>query len=412
MTAARGAGVSTLLHVSTTDLRSKRGPVVSTTTYRRDADRIVGYFRKLGVQGLRRLERGQPQDPGDVEQGRQRRLVLQEHVPGVRKRCESCTVVGLDMLDQAGVETLHRELLQAPELDLAQAPEGRRHPQLLRRQPQPLERHEQIIKTVRTVQQAHEVLVHRDRRAGELRRARSLLRVAPGVAHARTCSPTPRATAPGRRARLLLQLVRPENGTAAGRAAGSTPASSIPTARRARSTTSSRPSWQLLALTLAAGAPLGSGGASTSGSSAPRPEISSTRSIWRGPRTIERSKPAVSARALVCASVRSPVESMNVSSRRSSTSSRRARTSRPRSPARTPASWRCRARRPARCGSSVGLDDPDAEGRNRHVAPDSSGGYRPGGWRATKPLVGRMEFCQREPVVRVPRCRSARRRRP
>jgi hypothetical protein len=48
--AARGHGVSTLLHISTTDLREKRGRVVSATSYRRNVGRIVSYFRKLGVR--------------------------------------------------------------------------------------------------------------------------------------------------------------------------------------------------------------------------------------------------------------------------------------------------------------------------------------------------------------------------
>src|SRR3954451_9317366 len=50
VTAARRAGVSTLLHISTTDLRAGRGPVVSTSAYRLNAGRIVAYFRKLGVR--------------------------------------------------------------------------------------------------------------------------------------------------------------------------------------------------------------------------------------------------------------------------------------------------------------------------------------------------------------------------
>jgi len=47
--AARGAGVSTLVHVSTTDLRAERGRLVSVRDYRRDIGRIVMYFRELGV---------------------------------------------------------------------------------------------------------------------------------------------------------------------------------------------------------------------------------------------------------------------------------------------------------------------------------------------------------------------------
>src|SRR5688572_28990299 len=48
--AARRARVSTLLHISTTDLRQKRGTVVSPSSYRRDVGRIVSYFRGLGVR--------------------------------------------------------------------------------------------------------------------------------------------------------------------------------------------------------------------------------------------------------------------------------------------------------------------------------------------------------------------------
>jgi hypothetical protein len=79
--AARRNGVSTLLHISTTDLRSKRGPVVSTSKYRRDVGRFVAYFRKLGVR-----------DFG----------AFKSMYSAVRSRCPTCNVVGLDMLDQAG----------------------------------------------------------------------------------------------------------------------------------------------------------------------------------------------------------------------------------------------------------------------------------------------------------------------
>ena len=48
--AARAAGVSTLLHISTSDLRAKKGPLVSTTTYKKNVAKIVVYFRKLGVR--------------------------------------------------------------------------------------------------------------------------------------------------------------------------------------------------------------------------------------------------------------------------------------------------------------------------------------------------------------------------
>jgi hypothetical protein len=104
VTAARVAGVSTLIHVTTTDLRSKRGPVVSTTTYRRNAGRIVAYFRKLGVRDF-----GAWNEVNHASQETWNRIgnavsYYQSLYRAVKSRCTSCAVVGLDVLDQAGVD--------------------------------------------------------------------------------------------------------------------------------------------------------------------------------------------------------------------------------------------------------------------------------------------------------------------
>lgn len=102
--AARAAGVSTLLHVSTTDLRSKRGPVVSTATYRRNAGRLVAYFRTLGVK-----EFGAWNEVNHASQETWNRIgnavsYYKSMYTAVKRRCRSCAVVGLDVLDQAGVD--------------------------------------------------------------------------------------------------------------------------------------------------------------------------------------------------------------------------------------------------------------------------------------------------------------------
>ena len=104
VTAARAAGVSTLIGVSTTDLRSKRGPVVSTTTYRRNAGKIVAYFRKLGVK-----EFGAWNEVNHASQETWNRIgnavsYYKSMYTAVKSRCTSCAVVGLDVLDQAGVD--------------------------------------------------------------------------------------------------------------------------------------------------------------------------------------------------------------------------------------------------------------------------------------------------------------------
>jgi hypothetical protein len=100
--AARRNGVSTLLHISTTDLREKRGPVVSTTKYRRDVGRIVAYFRKLGVRDF-----GAWNEVNHKTQETWNRVgnavsYFKSMYSAVKRRCPTCAVVGLDMLDQVG----------------------------------------------------------------------------------------------------------------------------------------------------------------------------------------------------------------------------------------------------------------------------------------------------------------------
>lgn len=102
--AARAAGISTFLHISTTDLREKRGPVVSTTAYKRNVGKIVAYFRKLGVKDF-----GAWNEVNHKTQETWNRVgnavsYFKSMYQAVKSRCKSCAVVGLDVLDQAGVD--------------------------------------------------------------------------------------------------------------------------------------------------------------------------------------------------------------------------------------------------------------------------------------------------------------------
>jgi hypothetical protein len=102
--AAREAGVSTLVHISTADLRDKRGKVVSTSAYRRNVGRMVVYFRKLGVK-----EFGAWNEVNHKTQETWNRVgnavsYFKDMYRAVVTRCPSCTVVGLDVLDQTGVD--------------------------------------------------------------------------------------------------------------------------------------------------------------------------------------------------------------------------------------------------------------------------------------------------------------------
>jgi len=102
--AARKAKVSTLLHISTEDLRPKRGKAPSTRTYRRNIGRIVAYFRKLGVRDFGAWnEVNHKTQPTWNRVGHAVSYFKSMHRT-VRKRCKSCKVVGLDILDQAGSE--------------------------------------------------------------------------------------------------------------------------------------------------------------------------------------------------------------------------------------------------------------------------------------------------------------------
>ena len=106
--AARRAKVSTLLHISTADLRSKRGKVVSTTTYRRNVGKLVVHFRKLGVRDF-----GAWNEVNHKTQETWNRVgnavsYYKSMYTAVKKRCRSCAVVGLDMLDQAGADRYMR----------------------------------------------------------------------------------------------------------------------------------------------------------------------------------------------------------------------------------------------------------------------------------------------------------------
>jgi hypothetical protein len=106
--AARGHGVSTLLHISTTDLREKRGRVVSATSYRRNVGRIVSYFRKLGVRDFGAWDEVNHKTQETWNHVGNAVSYFKSMYSAVRKRCTSCAVVGLDVLDQAGVDRYMR----------------------------------------------------------------------------------------------------------------------------------------------------------------------------------------------------------------------------------------------------------------------------------------------------------------
>ena len=106
--AARRARVSVLLHISTTDLRSNRGRVVSPSAYRRNAGRIVAYFRTLGVRDFGAWNEVNHKTQETWNHVGNAVSYFKSMYSALRSRCRSCALVGLDVLDQAGVERYMR----------------------------------------------------------------------------------------------------------------------------------------------------------------------------------------------------------------------------------------------------------------------------------------------------------------
>ena len=101
---ARARGVSTLVHLSTTDLRERRGRLVSTRRYRRDVGRIVAFFRRLGVREFGAWNEVNHKTQETHNRPGHAAAYFKDMYRAVKRRCGSCSVVGLDVLDQAGVE--------------------------------------------------------------------------------------------------------------------------------------------------------------------------------------------------------------------------------------------------------------------------------------------------------------------
>ena len=197
------------------------------------------------------------------------------------------------MLDQAGVDRYIRSFYARLSRDLAHAPEGRRDPQLLRRQPQPLDRHREDHQHRAPLQPRTKFWFTETGAMASFGGSfpYSESRQAARMRNMFTFASRYRAAACERV--YSYNFFGVENGDVLRHAgAASTPGLVDPDGTpRPVFAVFKAEARELLALS-ARGAPSTSAGASTSGSSAPRPEISSTRSIWRGPRQIDSAMPA------------------------------------------------------------------------------------------------------------------------
>jgi hypothetical protein len=101
---ARKSHIRVFLHPSTNDLTPKKAHLPRVKTYKRQMHRFVRYFRKLGVRDFgvwnEENHKSQPTYRSPKAAARYFKVMWRE----VHRRCKSCDVVALDVLDQTGVE--------------------------------------------------------------------------------------------------------------------------------------------------------------------------------------------------------------------------------------------------------------------------------------------------------------------
>jgi hypothetical protein len=105
---ARADHMRVLLHVSTDDYRIKKARLPSVATYRRQVGRIVRYFRALGVREFGSWNEANHASQPTYDSPSRAALFFREMYRAVKGHCRTCAVVGLDVLDQVGVESYMR----------------------------------------------------------------------------------------------------------------------------------------------------------------------------------------------------------------------------------------------------------------------------------------------------------------
>ncbi len=109
---ARAEGIQVLLHVSTNDFRIRRGHLPSVAEYRTQVRRTVPYFRKLGVRDFGAWNEANHASQPTYRSPTRAADFFREMYRAVKGRCRSCGVVGLDVLDQPGVERYMRSFFR------------------------------------------------------------------------------------------------------------------------------------------------------------------------------------------------------------------------------------------------------------------------------------------------------------
>jgi hypothetical protein len=113
--AARAEGARPFLHLSTDDLREKRAKLPSVKAYKRNVNRLVRYFRDLGVRDFGAWNEANHKSQPTWDEPARAARYWKELRRAVAKTCSlrRCRAVGLDVLDQRGVERYIRRFVAA-----------------------------------------------------------------------------------------------------------------------------------------------------------------------------------------------------------------------------------------------------------------------------------------------------------
>jgi hypothetical protein len=99
---AKANKVSVMLHLSSDNLVRKKAKLPSKKRYRREATRLVKYFRKMGVREWGSRNEANHDSQATYKSAKRTAFEFKVVRKAVRKSCKSCTVIGLDVLDQKG----------------------------------------------------------------------------------------------------------------------------------------------------------------------------------------------------------------------------------------------------------------------------------------------------------------------
>jgi putative glycosyl hydrolase len=101
---ARASGISVFVHISTNDLRLKKAKLPSVAQYRSKVGRLVRDLRKHGVTEFGTWNEANHASQPTYRSPKRAAQFFTALYNIVKPSCRSCTVVALDVLDQAGVE--------------------------------------------------------------------------------------------------------------------------------------------------------------------------------------------------------------------------------------------------------------------------------------------------------------------